>query len=423
MQLEEHSGAASNNASVDFRMWWNDAIRSPQGLSPQSMPVDVAGLTQTALVSSPFVQGILTEPQIVQNDLVIADATFDSLAFVEARFADTNEPVGSTLTTGDNSDRFRDETFSSAVGIRKKYRRGGSLELAQRGGYQDNNSTFLLPNPQGTSRLEINFTQPLLRDRGRAVNTTHVVLARIDLQLANNEVRTELEGHLTDVTEAYWELYQSRAEWLQRKRLLDSAVKLHEILQAREQVDSLQRQILRAQVAVASRRSDLVRAMTRIRNAQARLRLLTGDVQLIQASRWELTPQDLPLAFPVDLSIREATLTALENRTDVADAIRRIQAISTRVGAAKNQILPRLDLILSTYVAGLEDKTDVFGAWANQFSDGRPSYAAGLQFEIPIGNRAGRARLARNRWELEPCPVRIPTDDGSGVHRSRGRRA
>jgi outer membrane protein TolC len=395
-----NDGIDSQMGKVNFGMWWQKAASEPLGLSTESLAVDVAGLTQTALISSPFVQSILTEPQIRRNDLVIADSEFDSLAFVEAKFADKNEPIGSTLTTGTNDNRFRDETFSSAAGLRKKSRHGGALEIIQHGGYQENNSIYLIPNPQGTTRLEINFTQPLLKDHGRAVNNTRVLLAKIDLQLAISEVRGELEEHLTDVTRAYWELFQSRAEWLQRNRLLEGAVKLHDVLQARSEVDSQRRQILRAQVAVTSRRSDLIRAETRIRNAQARLRLLTGDPLLIQGSRWELLPQDEPLVLPVQVSTRQATLTALDNRPDIAQSIRKIQAVSARVGAAKNQVLPRLDLILSTYVAGLEDKTDTFGAFGNQFKDGRPSYAAGLQFEIPIGNRASRARLDRNRWEL-----------------------
>ena len=114
-----------------------------------------------------------------------------------------------------------------------------------------------------------------------------------------------------------------------------------------------------------------------------------------------MTPQDLPLAYPVEVSTRQATLTALDNRPDVAAAIRRIQAVASKVGAAKNQVLPRLDMILSTYVAGLDANSDTFDAFVNQFSDGRPSYAAGLLFEIPVGNRASRARLARNRWEMK----------------------
>ncbi len=394
------SGLPRQEETIDFAMWWQDAMSSPLGLSSEYLPVDIAGLTQTALISSPYVQGILTEPEIRRSDLVIADADFDSRAFVEAKYADTNEPIGSELTTGNNATRFLDDTFSSAAGLRKKSRYGGSLEVVQRGGFQNNNSSFLIPNAQGTTRLEINFTQPLLKDHGRAVNNTRVLLAQIDVQLATSEVRGELEDHLVDVTRAYWTLFQARAEWLQRNRLLQGANQLHEILQARGDVDSQQRQILRAEAAVTSRRSDLVRVETRIRNAQARLRALTGDPRLIQATRWELTPQDHPLAFPVRISAREATITALDNRPDIAQSIRRIQAISARVGAAKNQVLPRLDLILGTYVAGLDSKTDVFGAFANQFSDGGPSYAAGLLFEIPLGNRASKARLTRNKWEL-----------------------
>jgi outer membrane protein TolC len=402
MQIEDAVAGETDVPAkvIDFDLWWQDAVTEPLGLSPEVLPVDVAGLTESALICSPYIQGILAEPEIRRSDIVIADAEFDPLAFLEAKFADTNDPVGDALTTGNSASRFLDNTFTSAAGLQKRSRLGGSLEVVQRGGFQDNNSSFLIPNPQGTTRLEINFTQPLLKDHGRAVNNTRVLLAKIDLQLTNSEVRGELEDHLANVTQAYWDLYQARADWLQRNRLLSGAESLHEILLARGDVDTQQRQILRAEAAVASRKSDLVRAETRIRNAQARVRLLTGDPQLLQATRWELTPQDRPLAAAVQLSAREATITALDNRSDIARSIRAIQSVSTRVGAAKNQVLPRLDLILSTYVAGLEDKTDVFGAWANQFSEGSPSYAAGLRFDIPLGNRASQARLTRSRWEL-----------------------
>ncbi len=381
-------------------IWWQEMVAGPIGLSGQALPVDLNGLTQTALACSPLVKSILTEPRIRRSDLVIADADFDTVAFIEGNFADTNEPVGSLLTTGNDATRFRDQTFSSAAGLRKRARAGGALELVQRGGFQANNSSLLDPNPQGTTRLEVNFTQPLLKDHGRAVNNTRVLLAQIDIELAKSDVRAELEKHLVDVTRAYWDLFGARAGWLQRNRLLQGAIDLHRILVARDQVDSLKRQTLRAEVAVASRRSDLIRAEAKIRNSQARLRLLTGDPRLIQRAAWELTPQESPLSVPVKLSTKEATITALDNRPDIAKSIRQIQAVSARVGAARNQVLPRLDMILSTYVAGLDSRRDTFGAFINQFSDGRPSYAAGLLFEVPIKNRASRARLDRSRWEL-----------------------
>ncbi|WP_246151750.1 TolC family protein [Rubripirellula reticaptiva] len=385
---------------VSLENWWDPLLAGPLGIAPQTMQVDVGGLAQTAIASSPYIRGILTQPHIRQNDLVIADANFDTLAFVEGKFADTSDPIGSLLTTGNAFGRYRDQTFSSSMGLRKKGHAGTQFELIQRGGFQDNNSTFLVPNPQGTTRLEVNVTQPLMKDRGRAVNDIRVLLARIDVQIATSEVRSSLESHLVDVSAAYWNLYQSRAQWLQRSRLLANASELSEILRARGEVDAFKRQILRADAAVASRRADLVRSETEIRNAQAQLRLLTGDPQLLQTNRWELLPSERPLVEAVTLSTRQATITALDNRTDIAESIRKVQATSAGVGVAKNQVLPRLDLILSTYVAGLDTNSNTFGAFENQFSTGRPSFAAGLLFERPVGNRAAEARLNRNRWEL-----------------------
>jgi outer membrane protein TolC len=388
-------------ATADLEMWWDRSLAQPLGFAPQAIPVDIASLTQIALASSPYVQSVLTEPRIRQSDLVIADAEFDSTMFLESKYADTNEPIGNTLTTGDvNSTRYRDETFTSALGLRRKTRRGGELEVVQRFGFQENNSIFLDPNPQGTSRLEVNFTQPLLRDGGKAVNNVRILLAKLDLQVTNSQVRGDLENHLIDVCEAYWELYEARAEWLQRNRLLRGAEHLHQVLQARDEVDSQKRQILRALAAVESRKSDLVRAATRIRNAQAKLRMLTGNVELINAGNFELTPQDQPLRLPIKITARDSIITALDNRPDLAEAIRRIQAVSARVGAARNQVLPRLDLILGTYVAGLDDNRNSLGAWENQFDQGRPSYYAGFSYELPAGNRASKARLNRNRWEF-----------------------
>jgi outer membrane protein TolC len=386
--------------AITFDNWWEPQVQTPFGLSNQIIAIDVGGLTQTALIQSPLVRSVLTEPKIRQHDMVIENAAFDSLAFIEGKFAETNDPVGSALITGNNSDRFLDDTLSSAAGLRKRNRTGGTIDLAQRNGFQSNNSTFLIPNPQGTSRLELNYSQPLMRDRGRAVNQTRIVLAQIDLQIANADAHQELQDHLFEVTQAYWTLYQARTEWLQRNRLLDSARQLHEVLKGRESVDSTPRQILRAEAAVASRRSDLIRIETRIRNAQSRIRTLTGDPRLRGSTPDELIPTEMPLAVPVTLSQRDATITALDNRPDIAESIRKIQATTARVGAAKNQVLPRLDMILHSHVAGLDAGRDPFNAFVNQFADGGPSYAAGLLYEVPVGNRAAQARLARDRWEM-----------------------
>ena len=53
-----------------------------------------------------------------------------------------------------------------------------------------------------------------------------------------------------------------------------------------------------------------------------------------------------------------------------------------------------------TYVSGLRGDNDIGEAWTDQFTEGEPSYSAGLRFELPLYNRAAKARRQRRQIEL-----------------------
>ncbi len=381
-------------------MWWDELISRRLGFGQQALNVDVGSLTTSALAHSPRVKGLLAEPQIRQTEVTIADAKFDPTLFLSGKFNDTNDPVGSTLITGDQSRRFRDETVTTDAGIRQRTRVGGDLEIVQRGGFQQNNSIFLQPNPQGTTRLEINYAQPLWRDAGRTINRSQILVAQLRAHQASSETRRELESHLLEVTRAYWNLYRYRVLWLQQQRLVGSTRQLHAVLASRESYDAGRRQVVRARSALASRQAGLARAGARIKDAQTRLRMLVGSTELIAARDAEWITQERPLQAQVIVSPKQAIADALEFRPDITAALQTIHEVSVRVGVAKNQLLPQLDLLLSAYVAGLDGGRDPLGAFENQFSDGRPGFSIGLAYEFPVGNRAASSRLNRDRWEL-----------------------
>ena len=148
---------------------------------------------------------------------------------------------------------------------------GGEVEAFQRLGREEDNSRFLDPNPQRATRLELQYTQPLLKGAGRAYNQSLIVLAQIQLDRSSDVVADELEDHLVKVTEAYWELYRTRAEFLQRRKLLASAKSILANLEGRREVDAVERQVFRARTAVADRESEMLRAETRIRNWQSQV--------------------------------------------------------------------------------------------------------------------------------------------------------
>ena len=381
-----------------FIPWWDEQVRKAH--IEATLPVGVDWLVQSALSNSPNIRGIQTEPHIRQSVLLEESAEFDWRSFLETTYDDIDDPVGNTLTTGNNDDRFKDRLWHAKGGFRRRNQLGGDFEVSQQFGRQRNNSIFLLPNPQGTARMELAYTQPLLNGAGKAYNNSRIVLAQIDTNASRDEVVDRLQDHLLRVTEAYWDLYRSRARYLQRIRLRDEAIKIARSLAEREQVDALHRQVLRANAAVARRQSEIARAHTEIKNAEAALRLLVNDPALIQHATGELTPVDAPSLSAVDLSMSDSLSTALSNRPDISRAIRAMRATMVRIGVARNEILPRLGVLVSTYVAGLEGRADVLNAWENQFNIGSPGFMVGLEFEVPLGARAAKARYQRRNWEM-----------------------
>ncbi|MCA9125480.1 MAG: TolC family protein [Planctomycetales bacterium] len=380
---------------TDFVPWWEPIALRPTQTS--TMFIELNGLLESALDHSPFVRSIAAQPMVNDTIMVEEGAAFDWTRFFEASYSDANDPVGSDLTTGNADDRFKDKNYRSGTGVRRTNSYGGQVEIAQRYGTQRNNSRFLNPNPQATARLELNYTHPIMRGSGQAYNRSRIVLADIARNLSRDEFAEQVQEHLLQVTIAYWDLYRTRTRYIQRQALLRAAELIHDKLIGREQVDSLHRQVLRAKAAVARRKSEIARAATEIENTEAQLRVLVNSPSLVQTD--ELTPLVVPFTSAVSLSVPDCLTTALANRRDVSQAIRNIQSTSVRLGIARNDMLPKLDLLLSSYVAGLDSGYKTFSAWNRQFIDGRPGFSVGILWELPSGNRAARARQQRQEWE------------------------
>jgi outer membrane protein TolC len=136
-----------------------------------------------------------------------------------------------------------------------------------------------------------------------------------------------------------------------------------------------------------------------VRNAEDRIRALVNDPALGEEN-CELLPIDCPSAADFPLSMNEALTAAVQYRPEVNQALKQIQAACVRVNMSKNELMPVLNLVTETYVSGLRGNGNVGGALDDQFGVGEPSYSIGLQFEVPINNRAARARHTRRHMEM-----------------------
>lgn len=387
----------------DYRAWWHDAVtQSFQGEGAASIPVDVESLVLFSMQFAPQIAALQVDPSIRETKIVQEDAEFDWIAFVEGTYDHLDEPwiynnaliIGGVPGIFNNPDRLKSDEFNARGGMKKMTRKGAEVELYQEFDSLSNNQPFLDPNPANTARFEINVKKPLLRGNGLAVNQSRVVIARLNRDISENDTVVSIEDHICDVHEAYWILYRERASLLQKLKALEKGGDILKVIQARQDVDATQGQLMRTRSVVAKRQSEIPRLRAEVRNSQAQLRLLVNSPDLKNSLSAELLPFDLPNNDPLSVSMQGSFQTALTKRQDIAAAIKQIHRTSIELEVSKNDLLPRFDLDLYMYTAGIQRNRSSF---ADQFSNG-PGVGAGLVYELPVGNR--KARAEKEQQEL-----------------------
>ena len=395
-QIEDSPGTpiVENDAA-----WWTNSIAGSLRQDAEPIQVSVEDLLVRSLQHSSQVKVFSELPLIRETSVVEADAAFDWHGFLDSRWDDISDPVGNSLTVGGGQSRFDDHNISASAGARKRTLYGGQLEMAQRFGWQDNNSTFFVPDQQGTSRLVLSYTQPLMRGHGKMYNNSLKVLACIDTDIAKDEFQRQLQSHLLEVARAYWGLYLERGVYAQKLRAFSRSQEVYDRLQRRSEIDAFESQLISAEAEVKSRGSDLKRSLAAIRNAEDRVRALVNDPTL-DNEQLELIPVDSPTSMAFLVTMEEALATAVQMRPEVNQALKQLKAASVRVNMSKNELMPALNLVTETYVSGLRGDGQIGQAWTDQFGVGAPSYSVGLQYEVPIGNRAAKSRHTRRNLEL-----------------------
>ena len=382
------------------RLWWDQHVASAQRDELPNMGTDLHSLMYLALKYSNQIRIAAEDPLIRETAIAEADSNFDWTRYVNSSWEDTSQPTSNQLIAGPNVDRFKDQIFQAAAGVRRNTRTGGVLDISQRFGYQDNNSEFFVPGDQATGQLTLSYSQPLLRGRGLAYNNSLVLLAQIDSEVAVDEFKATLQDHLLEVARAYWLLYQERAVLAQQVKLFLKTEKIVTVLKERQGIDAQRTQYVLASSALATRRSDLIRSRTAVINAETRLRGLINAPELSNSDQVELVPSEFPTLNFMDVSLQNEIQISLQNRPEVHAAIKQVRAGATRLGIAQHELLPALNLVTQVYANGLRGSSDFGEAFGDQFTDGRPSYSLGLNYEMPVGNRLAKARLCRRQIEL-----------------------
>ena len=266
---------------------------------------------------------------------------------------------------------------------------------------QEEETIVTKPDEEYETNLSLTVTQALLRGRGLDVNLASLRQARIDTRASEFQLRGLAQSLLAEVENAYWDYTLAKEEVKIYEASVELGTKLVKETQERIKLGQLAKsEVFYGEAETAKRRQDLIDAQSFRANARLRLmRLLNAPGEdFWQRKVVLLTPPEKlePRLEGVDQHIKVALLM----RPDLNQARLAIQRDELEVVKTKNGLLPKLDFFVSLGRTGYASS---FGGSMSDFrgGDGGLDVYAGLRFELPILNRAPKARHKRSTLELE----------------------
>lgn len=357
----------------------------------------------TSAVRNNFsVQIARLQPAINEADVVIAEAMFDAVFFAGADLNWSDEPSIVPAVGGVplSNPALVQQQYRFETGVRKLLTTGGEVTLSTGlNRFEDNSpgGVTFFPDPAYNAAINLGIRQPLLRGFGTAVNTASIRLARNLQRSAIEQLRADLLATLDATEAAYWDLVFAWDDLEIREWLVDVGIEVRDIMGRRRDFDTKPAEYSDAVATVEQRKANVISARRAIRAASDKLKTITNDPHLAVGSETLLVPVDVMVEQPIRYSMREAMVTAVANRPEVQQAILGIDDASIREMVASNARLPLLDLTLGMSYAGQYNSGS--GAYNSLLSGSFISYAIGVLFESPIGNRAAQAGYRQSRLQ------------------------
>jgi len=347
-------------------------------------------------------------PEAAREAALATDAAFDSVFFAEAEYERVDQPrpipilngiaLGAPLTA---SDRVRLQ-----AGMRQLLSSGATVSASAFVERFDNATPGISfqPDPAWRAGVALDLTQPLLAGYGEEATNLERELADRQVARTEEEVGADVLSLRALVEQAYWNLAEAEARQLVQQRHVARGEEVVRVLEARRSFDTNAAQYAQALATVEQRRADLVRARLLVERASDALVALLDDPNGSLASEGRLTAADAFGLEPVAIDLAGSIDAALARRPELQVALFDIQDANLRARVAENLGRARLDLVARLEAIGEDDD---FGAGVESLvEDEFIGGLLGLSYEVPLGNRAGKAAERQARVEARIATVR-----------------
>jgi outer membrane protein TolC len=336
-------------------------------------------------------------PQQARLELLFAEAGFEPELYGSVGYADRQTPARNAFSPANES-----TTLDAQLGWRQRVITGGLFDLAyQPTRFESRDSGGAFPERQFASEWTASYRQPLLRSAWTDYGLAPVNSARYRLSQANADFASAVQDTLLAIVQAYWNLAFARENWRVVASALTVAEEQLRITDERIRVQALApNDRVESEAEVARRREELIVAENAIRAGEDELRRLLYDGADPMLWRVNLRPSSpIPPQVRTDLAFEPLVEVALTTRPDLKSQRSSIAAAEVALLQAERDLLPGLDLVGAYSSDGVRDHFHL--AFGDSLDQQYPDWSVRLEFVVPIGNHAAKARAQQARLEVE----------------------
>src|SRR5262245_4362156 len=291
-------------------------------------------------------------------DLRAAKGVYDPALTASVFYDHSVTPVASLLAGGADG-RLKTTDFAGMSKITQRLPwQGGSVQAIFDHSRATSQNLFNSLNPQFTTSLSFEFSQPLFRNRRIDEPRRQIKIAKKRLDLSDSQFRQRAIEIVAKVERAYWDLvFALRDEEIKRESVELARTQLAHNQRLVEQGALAPIDVVSARVEVERRTDETeaaVETIQRAENALKELMIAPGDAEMWGAALSPVEKPELDSSEP--LRFDDALKIALKNRPEMEQYWLRGELNNIDVDYFRDQTKPRIDLIASYGTFGLAGK-------------------------------------------------------------------
>ena len=340
-----------------------------------------------------------------QTGIEAALSAFDANLYAFGKWQNNDRRYNNQFISG-GANAFQQDTHDYVLQMSKYTATGAQLAIRSVTDYDANNATGNITPSAWQTQFQAEMRQPLLQGGGLTFNRiagpgsvpgnyNGVLIAKVNNDLTAAEFRQQLRDYISDVITAYWDLYfayrslDSKRDALQRSQTTWQSFAALKNNNRRTGTDEAmaREQYYRFKSEV----NDAISGQLGVQTMERNLRLLIGisitDGVLLRPAD---EPNEAPLVFDWD----SIAIEAVQLRSELQQTRLKVKRSQMEVLAAKNFLMPELDLVSTYRIRGLgKHLAGDNSAFGELGSGDYQEYEASVELRMPVGFRQAHAAV------------------------------